>query len=124
MEDNVCLDVLVSWLPGRSFNFGIYMKLFYCFFLANKAITLQSTVYILLVSPSYRRNHDSKSLVQVDYRTDRTDEGRGTACPARGLLHAKAFFVFFFCGSPGLGRKHMTATRVRYIFYLWLQTLR
>ena len=32
MEDDVCLDVLVSWLVDRLFNFFIYMRFYYVFF--------------------------------------------------------------------------------------------
>ena len=70
VEDDVCLDVLVSWLPGRLYIFlcGILL----CFFpLANWPITLhEPSYYFLYFSPPHRPNYDSKALLQVAYEPE------------------------------------------------------
>ena len=67
VEDDVCLDVLVSWLAGRLIHFFIWdsTMLFFPLKLGHDP-TLTKLLFSRFSSP-HSRNHDLKSLMQVAY---------------------------------------------------------
>ena len=68
MEDDVCLDVLVSWLAGRLFNFFVWdsTMLFFPLKLGHDP-TLTKLLFSRFFSP-HSKKYDLKSLMQVAYR--------------------------------------------------------